>query len=82
MNADDICLFYSHKYTQALRTQIDYHVSILTEYSRCNKLIINPCKTKFVRFKPYILINDKPISICVVGTVIKESDKVKYLGVI
>lgn len=82
MYADDVCLFYRYKHAQVLKTQIEYDAAILTEFSRCNKLTINPAKTKFVKFKPYNLREDAEMVVYIDGTPITESQMVKYLGVI
>lgn len=82
MYADDVCLFYKYNHSQVLKTQIEYDAAILAEFSRCNKLFINPGKTQFIRFKPYISRSEEKMSVHVDGTVVTESDMVKYLGVV
>ena len=82
MYADDICIFYSYKHPLVLKTNIEYDASILTKFSSINKLVINPGKTKFVRFKPYNLTNVENMVVNIGGIPVVESDTVKYLGVI
>lgn len=81
MYADDICLFYRYKYTKVLQTQIEHDATILTEFSRCNKLVINPAKTKFVRFQPYRSRNYENMVVHIDGNAITESEMVNYLGI-
>lgn len=79
--ADDVCIFYKYKHEQVLKTQIEYDAAILSEFARMNKLVLNPTKTKFIRFKPYVRRNDGTMIVHVGGMAIKESKCVKYLGI-
>lgn len=79
--ADDVCLLYNYRHKRVLQTEIEYDAAILSEFLRLNKLILNPKKTKFIRFKPYILSNDELMSIHIDGNVINEVESVKYLGI-
>lgn len=82
MFADDICLLYRYKYPLVLETQVGYDASILAEYIRLNKLVLNADKTKFIRFRPYVLRNDPKMSVYIDGVLIEESDSIKYLGML
>lgn len=81
MFADDICLLYNYKHEKVLQTQIEYDASILSEFLRINKLILNSGKTKFIKFKPYISRNDEVMSVHIGDNLINESESVKYLGI-
>lgn len=81
MFTDDICFLYNYNHEQVLQTHIEYDAAILSEFLRINKLILNANKTKFLRFKPYILRNDGIMSVHIEGNSINESESVKYLGI-
>lgn len=81
MFADDICLLYNYKHQLVLKTQIEYDASILFEYARLNKLCINADKTKFVRFRPYLLQREPEMIVFMDGKLVSESYSLKYLGV-
>lgn len=80
MFADDICLLYGYKHKPVLQTQVEYDAAMLSEYVRINKLILNAEKTKFIRFRPYVLKEDQSMAVHIDGVPITESDTVKYLG--
>lgn len=79
MYADDVCLFYRYKHETVLQTQIEYDSTLLAEYARLNKLVLNSTKTKFIRFKPHL--GDERMVLRINGTSVTESETVKYLGV-
>lgn len=80
MYADDISLFYPYKHEAALKPYMERDASLIFEYSRLNKLVINTKKTKLVRFKPRLTNDAGSFSIFVNGQEIFESQSVKYLG--
>lgn len=80
MFADDICLLNRYKHPLVLQTQVEYDAAMLSEYVRLNKLILNTDKTKFIRFKPYVLRSDIAMTVYIDGVPISETNSVKYLG--
>ncbi|XP_075157874.1 uncharacterized protein LOC142231140 [Haematobia irritans] len=80
MFADDLCLFYKYKHETVLQTEIQYDASILSEYARLNKLILNSSKTKFIRFTTNVRETGE-MTVPINGETIQESKTVKYLGV-
>lgn len=81
MFADDVCLFYPYKYDLVLKTNMERDVSLIFEFARVNKLVLNASKTKLVRFKPNSHIINDNFSILVDGNVVQETHDVKYLGI-
>lgn len=81
MFADDICLFYPYKYEQVLKTNMEKDMSLIFEFARINKLILNADKTKLIRFRPNSHKFENEFSVYVDGKVVTEDSKVKYLGV-
>lgn len=82
MFADDICLFYPYKYDLVLKTQIERDVSLLFEFARINGLLLNPNKTKMVRFRPRSANVNHDFGVYMDGKYIEETHSVKYLGII
>lgn len=80
MFADDICLFYPYKSELVLRTVMERDASLIFEYFRVNKLVINANKTKLIRFKPRPN-TDNIFSVNINGNVVHEVHSVKYLGI-
>lgn len=81
MFADDICLFYPYKFDQVLKTYIERDLSLIFEFARINKLLLNADKTKLIRFRPNSQKFENHFSINVDGVVVTEVSEVKYLGV-
>ena len=79
MFADDVCLFYPYKYDLSLKANMERDISLIFKFARLNKLVLNPDKTKLVRFRPHAFSNN--FNIYVDGNIIYESDSVKYLGI-
>ncbi|XP_075158076.1 uncharacterized protein LOC142231348 [Haematobia irritans] len=80
MFADGLCLFYKYKHETVLQTEIQYDASILSEYARLTKLILNSSKTKFIMFTTNVRETGE-MTVPINGETIQESKMVKYLGV-
>lgn len=79
--ADDLCVLYPYHQDILLKSDVDHDTALIAEYAKLNKLILNPSKTKFIRFKPQK--NRSPnCTIELNGEKIPEATTVKYLGVI
>lgn len=78
--ADDICIFYPYKHETAVKAYMERDASLLSEFARINKLILNASKTQLIRFKPYNLHNIN-FSVFVDGSEVTEVHTVKYLGI-
>lgn len=81
MFADDVCLFYPYKHDLVLRTQMERDVALIFEFARLNRLLLNPNKTKVVRFRPHPSSHNDNFSVSVDGKFVREEHSVKYLGV-
>lgn len=82
MFADDICLLYPYKYDIELKVRMEHDAALIVEFARLNRLLINPNKTKIVRFRPRLSASEiNPFSINVNGELVSEALSAKYLGV-
>lgn len=81
MFADDICLFYPYKYDLALKTKIERDASLIFEFARLNRLVLNPNKTKLLRFRPHALSINNNFNVFIDGKAIYETHSIKYLGI-
>lgn len=81
MFADDVCMFYPYKYDLVLKSNMERDVALLFEYARLNGLMLNPSKTKMVRFRPQAYSLNHDFSVNVDGILICETQSVKYLGI-
>lgn len=79
MYADDICVLYPYKENLVLKTYVERDAALISEFARINKLMLNPTKTKFIRFMPRPNLSSN-ISICMDGNEILEVDTITYLG--
>lgn len=80
MYADDLSLFYPYKHEVIVKCQIEHDVELVQEYMRLNRLVLNPDKTKLLRFRPYNIGNDT-FCVKVGGIDVNECKSIKYLGV-
>ncbi|XP_075163257.1 uncharacterized protein LOC142235890 [Haematobia irritans] len=81
MYADDISIFYPYKYELTLKANVERDASLICEFAKINKLVLNSNKTKFIRFRPHPHIETRTWSILVDSKIIPEVDTVKYLGI-
>ncbi|XP_075162787.1 uncharacterized protein LOC142235420 [Haematobia irritans] len=82
MFADDVCLFYPYKYDVALKSFMERDSAMLFEFARINGLLINPSKTKVVRFRPHSTAINHEFRVVIDGRAIEETNHVKYLGIV
>lgn len=80
MYADDISIFYPYKHDVILKFQMEHDAELIQEYMRLNRLILNPDKTKLLRFRPHLSGNND-FSVTMDGKNIYECTSIKYLGV-
>ena len=79
MFVDDVCLFYSYKYDLSLKAYMERDISLIFEFARLNKLVLNADETKLMRFRPHAFSNN--FNIYVDGNIIYELEPVKYLEI-
>ena len=76
--ADNTTLFNSAKNTNFLQYSLEHDMSILMDWYKANKLSLNVDKTVLLKF----WLRDKPFTINVEGTKIKNSQHTQFLGVL
>ena len=76
--ADDTTLFNSVENTNFLQYSLEHDMSILMDWYKTNKLSLNVDKTVLLKFWP----GDKPFTINVESTKIKNSQHTRFLGVL
>ncbi|XP_075163964.1 uncharacterized protein LOC142236620 [Haematobia irritans] len=81
MYADDIALLYPYNHEAILKGQMEHDAKIISEFCRINKLIINPNKTKLMRFRPRCPPVEETFNITIGGVRISECQSMKYLGI-
>lgn len=82
MFADDVSIFYPYKNDLVLKTQIERDASLIIEYARINGLVLNPDKTKLLRFRPHSPSINSDFSIYINGKLVREEHEIKYLGIV
>lgn len=81
MFADDLSIFYPYKFDKVLKVQIERDSALVFEYARLNRLVLNPKKTKLLRFRPSSLIINNDFTFFVNGELVKEEHEIQYLGI-
>jgi hypothetical protein len=79
--ADDTNLITSNKSLKKLRKSMNKDIKSLFEWLCSNRLSLNVAKTEFLLFRPNRKKNCT-ITLCLNKTKIRESKKIKYLGVL
>lgn len=82
MYADDLCILYPYKEHLVFKTFAERDAALITEYARLNKLVLNPNKTKLLRFRPQPNRDQYRNTILIDGKEIAEVETIKYLGII
>ena len=80
--ADDISLFYSYKNIDNLEEIINCELAKISDWLMANKLTLNVNKSNFMIIKPRQKKLPRNIKLSLNSETLKESDCVKYLGVL
>ena len=80
--ADDTNLLNSDKSLKILKKKVNEDLSLIYNWLCANKLSLNVVKTEFIIFKPPRIKLNERITLKINRTVIFESKKIKYLGLI
>ena len=80
--ADDTYLKFSSKCEKELRTKMNADLKSLFTWLCANRLSLNVAKTEFIIFKPPRKSLSTRLTLKLNGTVLYESKKIKYLGLI
>ena len=75
--ADDTTLLYSHNNLNFLKYALEHDMSILAEWYKANKLLLNVHKTVLLKFWP----NNTEFKIDIDGISLTNSHLAKFLGV-
>ena len=79
--ADDTNLLSSSKKLNSLRKIMNEELKLLFDWLCANRLSLNVAKTEFLIFRPQKKLNNK-IKLRLNDTTIRESTKIKYLGLL
>ncbi len=80
--ADDTSLFYSNKNIDNLEETVNCELAKISDLLIANKLTLNVNKTNFIIIKPRQKKLPRNVKLNQNGEMLKESDCVKYLGVL
>ena len=80
--ADDTNLLNADKNLKVLKKKVNKDLALIYEWLCANKLSLNVLKTEFIIFKPPRMKCNERITLKINRTVIHESKKIKYLGLI
>ena len=79
---DDTGIFLSHKNLDALQSQLNKELSLVSEWLIANKLSLNVSKSNVLLFKPKNGRNSEKIFLNINGKPIQEKEYAKYLGIL
>jgi len=79
--ADDTCLVIHESNTQTLEETINDELQKVYEWTKANKITINPPKSKALINPPKANINVPRVEVYLNNTVLDIKDNVKYLGI-
>ncbi len=80
--ADDTSLFYSCENLNDLEEIVNQELAKISDWLIANKLTLNTNKSNFMIMKPRQKKLSKNVKICINNDSLRESDCVKYLGVL
>ena len=80
--ADDTNLLFSHKNPEIIRKTMNNELKLLFDWLCANRLSLNVDKTELIIFRPPRTKLDNRILLNLNNTIIHESRKIKYLGLI
>ena len=79
--ADDTNLYFSSKNLSHLEATLNHELKFVAEWMKCNRLALNISKTNFILFHSSKLKPSQSLRIKIDGTLIKQVDSTKYLGI-
>ena len=80
--ADDTNLYFSSKNLSHLEATLNHELKSVAEWMKCNRLArLNISKTNFILFHSSKLKPSQSLRIKIDGTLIKQVDSTKYLGI-
>ena len=80
--ADDTNLLCKEKNLKILRMKMNEDLKLIFQWLCANRLSLNVSKTEFIIFKPPRMKLDERFTLKLNGTMLLESTKIKYLGII
>ena len=80
--ADDTSVFFSHENLNNLEEIVNVELTKVSDWLIANKLTLNTTKSNFMIIKPRQKKLSKKIEISINNESLRDSDCVKYLGVL